>query len=447
MIQTHPLLERLLLKVGATTGEAPSDEAWRHLLGLISRTYHDNDQDRYTLERSIDISSREMQQLYQDLKKRSESALSIERHRVEESLAILRATLEASHEAMLVVDMNRRVVAWNRHFVKMLNIPDEVMASRDHRRIIEHAARVFPDPDAALASIEAIHATREITHDEVRYRDGRIIDRYSAPVILPTGETVARVTYFRDVTSEKAATAALERARAAAEAASQAKSMFLANMSHELRTPLNAVIGLADLLLLEGGDPLTARQGEYLEGIVQSGRHLLAMVNDVLDVAKIEAGRQDLELEIVSTHDAIEEAVALLRALATNRGVELAAEVRHEIPQIKADPIRLRQILYNLISNAVKFTDRHGRVLVSAAPEDGRVAISVRDTGVGIAPSDLGRLFRAFEQLNLPSGDRPGGSGLGLALTKRLVEMHGGTIDVKSDVGVGSTFTVRLPVA
>jgi PAS domain S-box-containing protein len=445
MTQSHPLLERLLVKVGATTGEAPSNEAWRELLKLLTRTYHDNDQDRYTLERSIDISSREMQQLYQDLKKRSESELSVERQRVEESLAILRATLEATHEAMLVVDMERRVVAWNRHFSKMLDVPDEVMATRDHRLITEHAARFFPEPQAALRGIEAIHATTETTHDEVRYTDGRIIDRFSAPVILPSGETVARVTYFRDVTAEREATAALERARAEAEAASHAKSMFLANMSHELRTPLNAVIGLSDLLVLDGGDPLTKRQREYLEGIAQSGRHLLAMVNDVLDLAKIEAGKHDLDLELVCTRDAIEEAVSLLRALATNRGIELQAAVTPEVPQIKADPIRLRQILYNLISNAVKFTERNGRVLVSAEPADGAVAISVRDTGVGIAQKDMGRLFRAFEQLEQPTGVRPGGTGLGLALTKRLVEMHGGTIDVTSELGAGTTFTVRLP--
>jgi len=445
MNQTHPLLERLLVKVGATTGEAPSNETWRLLLRLLSRTYHDNDQDRYTLERSIDISSREMQQLYQDLKKRSESELSVERHRVEESEAILRATLEATHEAMLVVDMKRRVVAWNKRFTKMLGLSDEVMATRDHRKVIEHAAQLFPDPQAALAGIERIHATREIMHDELRFTDGRIVDRYSAPVTLPSGQTVARVTYFRDVTAEREATAALERAREAAEAASHAKSMFLANMSHELRTPLNAVIGLADLLLLEGGEPLTARQREYLEGVVQSGRHLLAMVNDVLDLAKIEAGKHDLDLEIVSTRDAIEEAVSLMRALATNRGIELRASLGADVPEIKADPIRLRQILYNLISNAVKFTERNGRVLVSAAPDAGVVAISVADTGIGIAEADMGRLFRAFEQLEQPSGVKPGGTGLGLALTKRLVEMHGGTIDVTSQVGAGTVFTVRLP--
>jgi PAS domain S-box-containing protein len=447
--ETHPLLERLLIKVGATTGEAPSNEGWRNLLALLSRTYHDNDQDRYTLERSIDISSREMQQLYQDLKKRSENELSVERHRVEESEAILRATLEATQDAMIVVDTKRRVVASNRRFMQMFDVPEDLMATRDHRRILARVALVFPDPEGAATAIDAIHATHSVSHDELRLRDGRILDRYSAPVSLPDGTAVGRVTYLRDITRERMATETLERARQAAESASNAKSMFLANMSHELRTPLNAVIGLADLLLLDGGDPLTKRQHQYLEGIVQSGRHLLAMVNDVLDLAKIEAGKHELELELVGTQDAITEAVALLQALAFNRGVQLTASVGADVPHIKADPIRLRQILYNLISNAVKFTDPNGRVQVSAEAdgETGAVAIKVADTGIGIAPADVDRLFRAFEQVNMPSGDRPAGTGLGLALTKRLVDMHGGTIDVASQVGAGTTFTVRLPVA
>jgi signal transduction histidine kinase len=255
------------------------------------------------------------------------------------------------------------------------------------------------------------------------------------------------VTVFREVTAERQARAQLERAREAAELASQAKSMFLATMSHELRTPLNAVIGLADLLLLDGGDPLTPRQSKYLDGILQSGRHLLEMVNDVLDLAKIEAGKHDLDLEQVGTEDAIVDAVSLLQPLANTRGVELAAAVAPHTPPVRADPVRLRQILVNLISNAVKFTDRAGHVQVSADGDSRGIAIRVADTGIGIAPEDMSRLFRAFEQLNLPSGDRPGGTGLGLALTKRLVEMHGGTIDVTSKLGSGTVFTVRLPGA
>ncbi|HEY1553679.1 MAG TPA: ATP-binding protein [Kofleriaceae bacterium] len=443
----HPLLQRLLRKVGAAEETAPDDDTWRELLALVARTYHDADQDRYTLERSIDISSREMQGLYQDLKSRSESELAVERQRVEQSLAILRATLEATNEGILVVGKDRRVLATNKRFAEMTETPDEVMATGDHLRILEHGAHDMADPETWRTRVEEYHASTEVTNDEIQFRDGRTLARYSAPFALADGERVGRVTFFRDITDERAAHAQLDAARAAAEAASHAKSLFLANTSHELRTPLNAVIGLADLLLLEGADPVTQRQREYLEGIAESGRHLLAMVNDVLDLAKIEAGKQRLELEAVAMRDAIEDAVRMLQGFAQGRGVELAAEVDVDTPHVVADPLRLRQILYNLISNAVKFTDRDGHVRVSATTDSRGVAIRVADTGIGIAAEHVARLFRPFEQLELPSGDRPPGTGLGLALTKRLVDMHGGTIDVASKRGIGTTFTVRLPVA
>jgi signal transduction histidine kinase len=247
------------------------------------------------------------------------------------------------------------------------------------------------------------------------------------------------------VTAERRARHELESAREAAEAASQAKSLFLANMSHELRTPLNAVIGLADLLLLER-DPLVPRQREYLDGVASSGRHLLALVNDVLDLAKIEAGKQALDLESIAIHDAIADGMSAIVPLANARGVILEPATIVAVPNVRADRVRLRQILYNLISNAVKFTNRGGMVRIRARSDGERVSIAVVDTGIGIDPEDLSRLYRSFEQLTLPSGDRPGGTGLGLALTKRLVEMHGGTIDVESELGTGTTFTVRIPV-
>jgi PAS domain S-box-containing protein len=436
--EQHPLLGQLLRKVGATPGEPPPLDAWRELLGLMSQMCYESDQDREQLERTIEISSRDMQRLYQDLKRRAES------ERVEQD-AIMRATLESAIEGVLLVDNNRNVIAANRRFAEMWGLPESVMESRDQRAVAEAAMKRLKMADVVMSRIDGLYDTDATLRDELELIDGCMIDRFSAPVRTPDGTRVGRVAFFRDVTAERRAHQQLEQAREAAEAASQAKSLFLANMSHELRTPLNAVIGLADLLLL-GRDPLTERQRDYLEGVASSGRHLLALVNDVLDLAKIEAGKQELDLQSIHIHDAIEEGMAAIVPLANARGVMLEPATIVAVPNVRADRVRLRQILYNLISNAVKFTDRGGIVRVRARRDEDRVSIAVIDTGIGIAPADLSRLYRTFEQLTLPSGDRPGGTGLGLALTKRLVEMHGGTIDVESELGVGTTFTVRIPV-
>jgi PAS domain S-box-containing protein len=434
----HPLLAQLLRKVGASEAEAPSLETWREMLGMLSQMYYASDQDRDTLARSIETSSRDMQRLYQDLKQRSESERA-------EQEAIMRATLESAIEGILVVDNERRVIAVNKRFAELARLPESVLTTRDQRVLIAAATHGGKMADVVMPRIDALHATDGTLRDEFELRDGSLIDWFSAPVRTPDGTKVGRVAFFRDVTAERHAHQQLEHAREAAEAASQAKSMFLANISHELRTPLTAVIGLADLLLLER-DPLVDRQREYLDGIASSGRHLLALVNDVLDLAKIEAGKPELALQSLPVHDAIHEGITAIVPLAEARGVLLEPAPGLEVPNVRADRVRLRQILYNLISNAVKFTDRGGLVRIRATHDGDRVAIAVSDTGIGIAASDLSRLYRSFEQLRLPSGDRPGGTGLGLALTKRLVEMHGGTIDVESELGVGTTFTVRIPV-
>ena len=424
-LEEHPLLARLLREVGASPAEAPSATTWRDLLQLISRTYQEAEQDRHRLA----------------------TELEVQRKRIAESYAVLRATLESASEGIVVVDAQRTLIAANRRFGELMRVPPEIMATGDHLAMVAAAVEFLPSPADEKARIDRIHATSETVRDELVLLDGRIIDRYSAPVRLPDGTGVGRVTFLRDVTAERAARDQLQSAWTAAEAASDTKSMFVANMSHELRTPLNAVIGLADLLMLDSGDPTTKRQREYLEGIVQSGRHLLALVNDVLDLAKIEAGKDGLDLEHVGVGDAIEEAMTGLVPLAHHRGVSISTEVPRAVRPVRADRIRLRQILYNLISNAVKFTDRGGNVEIVARDDGEQVAIEVKDTGIGIAAGDVSRLFQAFEQLQQPSGDRPAGTGLGLALTRRLVHRHDGTIEVDSELGVGTTFTVRLPAA
>jgi signal transduction histidine kinase/CheY-like chemotaxis protein len=227
--------------------------------------------------------------------------------------------------------------------------------------------------------------------------------------------------------------------------ASQAKSSFLANMSHELRTPLNAIIGFSDLMRMEEPDGDRRRvPADWVEHIHTSGRHLLGLINDILDLAKVEAGRLDLRLGPLRADTAVEELLTGLSPLLTTKKLTVTRELTEATAL--ADRVRFRQIVENLLSNAIKFTPEGGRISVSvtAGPDD--VTVTVADTGVGIAPADQARVFEEFQQVGDDEGRRAG-TGLGLALTRRLVEAHEGTITLESAPGQGSTFTVRLPAA
>ena len=232
------------------------------------------------------------------------------------------------------------------------------------------------------------------------------------------------------------------------ERASRLKSEFLANMSHELRTPLNAVNGFSELLLEETYGPLVPKQRRYVDNILASGRHLLQLINGILDLSKIEAGRMEVRLEEFSMRQAIESAVSVIQPLAQKKGLSIEVAIEPEVDRVELDPGKTRQILYNLVSNAVKFTDT-GKISVTAtqlASEPGWFEISVRDTGIGIQPEDQARIFREFEQVDGSHARRYEGTGLGLALTRRLAELQGGSIRVESEVGVGSRFVVCLPL-
>jgi len=243
----------------------------------------------------------------------------------------------------------------------------------------------------------------------------------------------------------------LSRLNAELDQAGKLKDQFLANVSHELRTPLNSVIGFSDLLLsmaADSGSPLTATQQDYVETIARNGRHLLQLINELLDLSKIAAGRMDLRLEPLMLDGLLREAADSVRAQAEARKHKLAIEPLRDHVVVTADRGRLRQVLLNLLSNAIKFSTDGGRVTVSARLEDtGRVRIAVSDTGIGIAPGDQAKLFQEFVQLDASASRRYEGTGLGLALSKRLVELHGGTIGVDSELGKGSTFWFTLPRA
>jgi signal transduction histidine kinase len=228
------------------------------------------------------------------------------------------------------------------------------------------------------------------------------------------------------------------------EEASRHKSEFLANMSHELRTPLNAIIGFSEVLRDEMVGPVNEKQAEYLDDIISSGHHLLSLINDVLDLSKVEAGQVELEVHPFSLREALERGVVMVRERATEDGVRVALDTDPEVDVVDGDERRIKQVIFNLLSNAVKFTPSGGEVDVSATRINGEVRVAVADTGPGIAPEDRARIFEEFQQTETGVGHREG-TGLGLALSKRFVELHGGRIWLESEVGHGSTFTFALP--
>jgi signal transduction histidine kinase len=236
----------------------------------------------------------------------------------------------------------------------------------------------------------------------------------------------------------------LERVQRQLELASEHKSQFLANMSHELRTPLNAIIGFSEVLREQMFGDLNERQLAYVDDVLEAGRHLLSLINDVLDLAKIEAGRMDLALSQVEIPELLRSAVSMHSERAGRGGVHLGLATEPAEITVTADDRRLRQIVFNLLSNAVKFTPADGRVDVSAHLDDGRVEIAVADTGPGIAREDLDTIFEEFEQAS--DGKQAEGTGLGLPLSRKLVELHGGRLWVESEVGKGSTFRFTIPV-
>jgi signal transduction histidine kinase len=229
------------------------------------------------------------------------------------------------------------------------------------------------------------------------------------------------------------------------EETSRHKSEFLANMSHELRTPLNAILGFAQVLRERMFGDINEKQAEYLDDILASGNHLLSLINDVLDLSKVEAGQVALERAPFSLRDVLEQGVVVVREQASNDGVTIALTADPEADVVEGDARRIQQVIFNLLSNAVKFTPVGGSIDVTTARANGEVRVEVADTGPGIAPEERERLFDEFQQGDAGVAQREG-TGLGLALSKRLIELHGGRIWVESELGAGSTFTFTLPV-
>jgi two-component system, cell cycle sensor histidine kinase DivJ len=298
---------------------------------------------------------------------------------------------------------------------------------------------------AALADAATLNEERSL---ELRIRCGagqfRWVDMRCLPRESGAGEREV-IAVLRDISERKSQDRAIETARAESERADAAKIRFIATMSHELRTPLNAIIGFSDMLTNESLELDPRRKLEYAKLINDSGHHLLSVVNGILDVSKMENGNFEITPEPFTPAPAIESCADLLALKAQDAGVELTMRIAPDLPDVAADRRAFNQILINLISNAVKFTPRGGRVTVSARCDGPKLAVTVEDTGVGIGESDLPRLGEAFFQGRASYDRRHDGTGLGLSIVKGLVHLHGGEVDIKSRLGEGTRVTVRLP--
>jgi len=342
-----------------------------------------------------------------------------------------------------VTDTAGRIVYVNDRFCQISGYAREELLGRDHRLI-----------NSGLHSKEFFRAMyRTVAHGQVwraeicnRAKDGSLywVDTTIIPSRGANGK-VSRYTAIRfDITARKH----IEEARVAAQAAaraSEAKTRFLSHMSHELRTPMNAILGFAQLLASDR--TLGAEQARKLQHIQRAGEHLVAMINDLLDFSRIEDGRLSLSLEPIPVCEVAREALAIVGKMADDAGVELHCGTDPKTaPFVRADRVRLRQVLTNLLSNAIKYNRRGGRVTVSATLRDGEVALAITDTGRGLNPAQVEHLFEPFNRLGADRSPIEG-TGLGLVITRRLVDMMGGRIGVKSMVDKGSCFTVWLPAA
>jgi len=277
------------------------------------------------------------------------------------------------------------------------------------------------------------------------------------PDLGPDGRCKGFMIMVQDITERKHSEEALKQAKQEAEDATRAKSQFLANMSHELRTPMNAIIGFSEMLqdMTFGG--LNAKQARHVNNILTSGRHLLALINDILDLSKVEAGRLELDNTEIDVDSTLRGVAGIVGALSARKQITLQVDIEEGLPRIWADEAKLKQIVYNLLSNAVKFTHDGGSVTLSASLGSGSlsaefdepfVTVSVADTGIGISPDAQQRIFKEFEQIDSSYGRKQQGTGLGLALTLRLVHLHRGRVRVTSEgiEGAGSVFTVDIPL-
>ena len=380
---------------------------------------------------------------------------STTRESYKESVEAMAVVLNSVQDALLIHDRNGTIIQFNEKAVEIFDI-DRVEAIL-HPKTID---LLYGAEDDSIDLKSLWDGVLNGSHNLVDYRmtrrtDGKVFDVeiFMRPIRLKGEDHI--LVAIRDITEKKRVTDELHRAlalaekmRIRAEGASDAKSKFLANMSHELRTPLNAILGFSELLEGQYYGSINEKQATYVQAIYSSGEHLLELINDILDLSKVEAGKMTFCGSSVTLGQLLENAFTIIKETAYKRGIRLELEVDEPLlsHEIWADEIRLKQVVMNLLSNAVKFTPSGGTVRLEATKTDHEIQISVRDNGIGIEPEDQSRIFEEFEQVDSSFSRHQQGTGLGLSLTRKLVEMQGGNISVQSDgKNKGSVFKFQIP--
>jgi PAS domain S-box-containing protein len=390
--------------------------------------------------------------------------------RVEDRTAELRTTSDFLHSvldssteyAIIATDTEWRVLTFNEGARRTFGYTPEEIVGQPFERLV---APEEAEEALGLAAQRAVRMHGRHQTEGMRLR--KTGERFPMRTVTTSrsdaqGKPIGYTIIGRDITENRALqqrlreytdnlermvgekTSALRELNAELTRANQLKTQFLTNMSHELRTPLNAIMGFAEAIRDGVAGSPSPDQKEFAEDIYQAGRQLLGMINDILDLAKVEAGAMDLTLEPCDLGAMVDEVMRVARGLARRKGIELRTDIVPRPLELTADSLKLKQVLYNLLSNGIKFTGQGGRVSVEARLAKETVVVRVSDTGIGIAPEDLVNLFEEFRQVDSSLTRKHEGTGLGLALTRRLVELHGGEITVESQLGKGSTFTVTL---
>jgi signal transduction histidine kinase len=359
-------------------------------------------------------------------------------------IAAQRETLDNLYEGVAVVGGDGRLRLSNPAFAHIWRLPETLLANQPHFSDLVERMRGFledgGDWPAQKEELITLVTHRDSHSGRIERKDGVVLDFAKVP--LPDG---AALLSYVDVSDTIRAERALRERNDALETADRLKTEFIANVSYKLRTSLNTIIGFTEMLTGQYFGPLNERQSEYSKGILESSHRLLSLINDILDLATIEAGYMTLERDWVDLHTLLSNTLALVREPARKKNIALELDCPPEIGSINVDERRMKQALFNVLSNSVKFTAAEGSITVSARRRDDRLVLTFTDTGIGISPDDRSRVFMKFERGSSPEARRSG-AGLGMPLVKSLIELHGGTVDLESEPGVGTKVTCLLPM-